>query len=370
MRIYEIVSNQNIANEQILTEIDWKKLRNALIGGAMSLAVLGAPGKAIAQSLDANKITPDQAIELIQKKVASGEIDPRDLQNLKKLEVPKPPTFTQAEKETEAEKLKKIIKPGSTKPTIAQKEPYDYYGPGPRYKLDNLPVTVDGQGSIMSGPLSGVGLGSSLHPLAQHFNNTKDQWSQPQYSRDKNPNGAYMQWRLENDKVDIKSTPTVKKDEPKKTEPVVKKDEPKKVEPTVKQDDPVVKKDEPKKTITGKLDPAQKKFIDYAEKAPYKIVRVLKKTLYDADSAQFRNWEMKAVDDGSGGTYLVITGEINGKNKLGGYVGFKPFYAMIDPDTGEVDKTYLSSDPKYPTVVALLSTMKTKATMPLLGPKS
>ena len=84
MRIYEVVSNQNIVNEQILTEIDWKKLRNALIGGAMSLAVLGSPGKAIAQSLDANKITPDQAIELLQKKLASGEIRPDQLQNLNK----------------------------------------------------------------------------------------------------------------------------------------------------------------------------------------------------------------------------------------------------------------------------------------------
>lgn len=50
----------------------------------MSLAVLGAPGKAIAQSLDANKITADQAIELVKKKVASGEIKPDQLQNLDK----------------------------------------------------------------------------------------------------------------------------------------------------------------------------------------------------------------------------------------------------------------------------------------------
>ena len=224
MRVYEIVSNQNITNEQILTEIDWKKLRNALIGGAMSLAVLGAPGKAIAQSLDTNKITPDQAIELIQKKLASGEIKQHQIADV------------MSGRKAEIDRLNQLVKPGQIKPTKLKADPDDFYTGGgdvDRYLLDNLPFPVNKIGMITKGNAAGLLLPNPQHPLHKHFSQTTDQWSkflEPGGSTA--PQKAYMKWRMSTDDAVVKN---VKQDEPNKSADV-KKDEPKKTEPTVKQD--------------------------------------------------------------------------------------------------------------------------------------
>lgn len=42
--------------------------------------------------------------------------------------------------------------------------------------------------------------------------------------------------------------------------------------------------------------------------------------LYDADSAQFRNEQVYRPDGRT-----VVCGEVNSKNRLGGYSGFQPF---------------------------------------------
>jgi hypothetical protein len=224
MRIYEIVSNQNITNEQILTEIDWKKLRNALIGGAMSLAVLGAPGKAIAQSLDTNKITPDQAIELIQKKLASGEIKQHQIADV------------MSGRKAEIDRLNQLVKPGQIKPTKLKADPDDFYTGGgdvDRYLLDNLPFPVNKIGMITKGNAAGLLLPNPQHPLHKHFSQTTDQWSKFLEPGDSTaPQKAYMKWRMSTDDAVVKN---VKQDEPNKSADV-KKDEPKKTEPTVKQD--------------------------------------------------------------------------------------------------------------------------------------
>lgn len=224
MRIYEVVSNQNIANVQILTEIDWKKLRNALIGGAMSLAVLGAPGKAIAQSLDTNKITPDQAIELIQKKLASGEIRQDQIVDV------------MSGRKAEIDRLNQLVKPGQIKPIKLKADPGDRYTSGgdtDRYLLDNLPFPVNKIGMITKGNAAGLLLPNPQHPLHKHFNQTAEQWSKFLEPGDSTASQkAYIKWRMSTDDAVVKN---IKQDEPNKSADV-KKDEPKKAEPTVKQD--------------------------------------------------------------------------------------------------------------------------------------
>ncbi|MFC0666264.1 hypothetical protein ACFSKY_00215 [Azotobacter chroococcum] len=46
----------------------------------------------------------------------------------------------------------------------------------------------------------------------------------------------------------------------------------------------------------------------------------LKRKLYDGDSAQFRNEQVYRVDG-----ITTVCGEVNAKNRMGGYTGFQPF---------------------------------------------
>ena len=81
MLITEVVE---IREDQILTELDWSKIRNALAGGLISLAVLGSPADAIQSDLDSNKINPTTAISMVKDKVASGLIKTKDVLTLAK----------------------------------------------------------------------------------------------------------------------------------------------------------------------------------------------------------------------------------------------------------------------------------------------
>ena len=81
MLITEIVE---IRENQVLTEVDWSKIRNALAGGLISLAVLGSPADAIQSDLDSKKINPTTAISMVKDKVASGIIKTKDVLTLAK----------------------------------------------------------------------------------------------------------------------------------------------------------------------------------------------------------------------------------------------------------------------------------------------
>jgi hypothetical protein len=117
---------------------------------------------------------------------------------------------------------------------------------------------------------------------------------------------------------------------------------------------------------------ATAKFIKNGKDAPYKVARFIKRTAFDGDALKFDNWTMKAVSDPADpeGIFLIITGSVNGKNKLGAYVGSKEFMAMIDPDTGEVDKLYMENDPRYAQASALISKFKTNLSTPVSGPSA
>lgn len=118
---------------------------------------------------------------------------------------------------------------------------------------------------------------------------------------------------------------------------------------------------------------ANKKFLRAGEMAPYKIKRYISQSAYDEDSLKFRNWKMHAIfenpNDKNASTWLMVSGEVNGKNRLGAYVGFKKFIAAIDPDTGEVDsgKYYSEDDSRYYQVLQLMNSYKT-LDAPIVGP--
>jgi hypothetical protein len=109
------------------------------------------------------------------------------------------------------------------------------------------------------------------------------------------------------------------------------------------------------------------------ENAPWRIKRYVAQSAFDEDSLKFRNWKMHFIfenpDDKNASTWLMVSGEVNGKNRLGAYVGFKKFIAAIDPYTGEVDsgKYYTEDNEKYYQVLALMKSYKT-LDAPIIGP--
>ncbi len=106
-----------------------------------------------------------------------------------------------------------------------------------------------------------------------------------------------------------------------------------------------------------KLDTAEQRAAKFLADSPYSVSRFVKQNAFDEDSLKFRNWQYHIIplggDTNSGEAHLVTTGEYNGKNRLGAYVGYKSFVASIDPDTGEVQKFYTEDDPKYISALAL-----------------
>lgn len=129
-------------------------------------------------------------------------------------------------------------------------------------------------------------------------------------------------------------------------------------------------------TTTTQAEPRQndanKKFLRAGEMAPYKIKRFIAQSAYDEDSLKFRNWKMHAIqdpDNPNAGVYLMVSGEVNGKNRLGAYVGFKKFIIAIDPETGELEsgKYYTEEDQRYFMVYELMKSMKT-IDAPIPGP--
>ena len=48
---------------------------------------------------------------------------------------------------------------------------------------------------------------------------------------------------------------------------------------------------------------------------------------FDPDSVKFRNLVWKNPIDKSGRQIVVLCGEVNSKNRMGGYIGFQKFYS-------------------------------------------
>jgi hypothetical protein len=250
-------------NEDILNEVDWSKVKNAVAGGAISLAALGLPGLANA---DAQKMTPEQIRAWVQQSVKNKT--PLQAQQI-------------------VNKLN--VAPTADTPAAATPAPI---------KAEPVPPTVDP--SVARKAVSALPPGGASKPA-----------------------------------------------------PVAK------AEPA-----PVAKADPPNPDTKE----STRKFLELGKAAPYKISRILKRSAFDGDSVKFTDWTLKAIDDGTGGAWLVITGAMNGKNRLGAYVGYKNFFATVDPDNGEIQKLYMEGDPAYAAALALMATYKTPVSARILGP--
>ncbi len=62
--------------------------------------------------------------------------------------------------------------------------------------------------------------------------------------------------------------------------------------------------------------------------------------LFDPSSAQFRGDRMYKLSSGD----YVVCGEMNGKNQLGGYVGFTPYYVRMAYARGQATKKVMQID--------------------------
>jgi hypothetical protein len=256
-------------NEDILNEVDWSKVKNAVAGGAISLAALGLPGLANA---DAQKMTPEQIRAWVQQSVKN-----------------KTPL--------QAQQIVNKLNVAPTADTPAAATPAPTATPAP-VKAEPAPPTVDP--SVARKAVSTLPPGGASKPAPV-----------------------------------AKPTPA-----------------------------PVVKAEPPK---SGTKEEA-KTALKFVQAAPYKISRILKRSAFDGDSVKFTDWKNIIIDDGAGGAWLVITGAMNGKNRLGAYVGYKNFFATVDPDNGEIQKLYMEGEPAYAAAMALMSTSKIVFSGALLGP--
>jgi len=106
MRINEILIESQL-NEEVLTELDWSKIKKGLATGAITLGVLGISGNAIAQHFkvdNASKIKDSQVVKYVQDKVDTGEIKPAVIkQAVQKVDTP--------EAKPKAAELKQDVKP-------------------------------------------------------------------------------------------------------------------------------------------------------------------------------------------------------------------------------------------------------------------
>ena len=79
MRLHEILTENQILSEEILTELDWSKIKKGLATGAITLGALGISGNAMAQHFkvdNASKISDTKVVNYVQDKVSTGEIKP------------------------------------------------------------------------------------------------------------------------------------------------------------------------------------------------------------------------------------------------------------------------------------------------------
>lgn len=70
--------------------------------------------------------------------------------------------------------------------------------------------------------------------------------------------------------------------------------------------------------------------VTLSAKQQSEVKEAVKYDLIDPDSASFRNLKGKHMTFDSGTTFVRVCGEVNGKNRMGGYTGFTPFHGEFD----------------------------------------
>ena len=77
MKIHEVLIESQL-NEEILTELDWSKIKKGLAAGIISLGALGISADALAGSSGNNEkeLTPAETMAIVKQKLQQGEIKP------------------------------------------------------------------------------------------------------------------------------------------------------------------------------------------------------------------------------------------------------------------------------------------------------
>jgi hypothetical protein len=77
MKIHEVLIESQL-NEEILTELDWSKIKKGLAAGIISLGALGISADALAGSSGNNEkeLTPAETMAIVKQKLQKGEIKP------------------------------------------------------------------------------------------------------------------------------------------------------------------------------------------------------------------------------------------------------------------------------------------------------
>jgi type IV secretory pathway VirB10-like protein len=78
MKIHEVLIESQL-NEEMLTELDWSKIKKGLAAGIISLGALGISSGALAGDKDGSyekQLTPAQAMQIIKQKLQQGDIKP------------------------------------------------------------------------------------------------------------------------------------------------------------------------------------------------------------------------------------------------------------------------------------------------------
>ena len=70
------------------------------------------------------------------------------------------------------------------------------------------------------------------------------------------------------------------------------------------------------------------------------VQAAIRNKLVDPDSAQFRSLQAERRKDRSDNTYTVC-GEVNARNRMGGYNGFQPFSVLVTGDVVHPDATVI-----------------------------
>lgn len=77
------------------------------------------------------------------------------------------------------------------------------------------------------------------------------------------------------------------------------------------------------------------------------------KEAFDPAAVQFRNLRTKQMDDWG----TTLCGEVNGKNRFGGYIGYQPFFYAPKADDALVNAADFSDDRLRSTTATMVRTL-------------
>jgi hypothetical protein len=144
MKIHEILI-ENQLNEEILTELDWSKIKKGLATGAITLGALGISGNAMAQHFkvdNTSKVSNSQVMKYVQDKVDTGEIKPAVVKQVVQ-KVDAAPEIKKAEPKVDIKpEVKKVDEPKKIEKSPEEKKDFKATG---KWKTQSLGVTdIDG----------------------------------------------------------------------------------------------------------------------------------------------------------------------------------------------------------------------------------